>query len=83
LIGRDELEVLLCPVKGDPDTGTCDYRSPRLPVSSLRGNDILGADRRGNHGDDQGGYVLRLDGSVEEPGLQDPLWEDCDEKLAP
>jgi hypothetical protein len=83
LIAQDELEVLLCPVKGEPETGSCDYRGPRIPVRSLKKGDILSADKRGNHGADQGGHVLLLDGSVLEPGLHDAQWEDCDAKLYP
>ncbi len=80
-------DPFVCPVLGttvsnSPDAKTIDYRGPAKPREQLKGQpktEPLGADRVGNHG--SGGWVLRLDGSVEDgPRLLDrvqdgdPLW---------
>lgn len=83
LLAQDDLEVLLCPVKGEPKVGECDFRSPRLPFTSLAPRDIVAADLPGNHGEDQGGTVILKDGSVQEVGLRDELWKECARKLFP
>jgi hypothetical protein len=83
LIEPEQMEVLLCPVKGDSEPGECDFRSSRRPYRSLTRDDVLGADKPGNHGDEFGGNVLRADGSVVEVDLADPFWELCGRKLAP
>jgi type II secretory pathway pseudopilin PulG len=75
LIGRDELEVLLCPVKGEPDLGHCDYLGPSKTFSELKPTEGLAADKPGNHGDEPKANVLLKDGSVQEYELSHPIWE--------
>jgi len=75
LIGQDELEVLLCPVKGDPEIGHCDFLGPSKPASELKPNEALAADRPGNHDDDRSGNVLLKDGSVQEFEFSHPIWK--------
>ncbi len=65
-----------CPVFGRTatrleDAGSIDYRGPRKVAEDLRHHpkaEPLGADRPGNH--PSGGFVLRVDGSVEGVPLQ-------------
>ena len=83
ILDQTELEVLLCPVKGDPIVGTCDYRGPRLPFTSMAPRDIVGADLPGNHGDVEGGTVLFKDGGALDLDPQDPLWKASAGKLFP
>jgi type II secretory pathway pseudopilin PulG len=78
-----DLEVLVCPVNGEPIIGSCDYRAPGLPWTSLSPKDIVAADKPGNHGEKEGGHVLRKDGSAQESGLQDELWKECARRLFP
>jgi prepilin-type N-terminal cleavage/methylation domain-containing protein len=83
LLEGGDLEVLLCPVKGEPTIGSCGYRGPGLPWASLSSKELVAADKPGNHGEKEGGNVLRKDGSAEEAGLQDELWKECARKLFP
>jgi prepilin-type N-terminal cleavage/methylation domain-containing protein len=84
LLGGDHVKVLFCPVKGVPDVlEGCDYRGPLGSVGRLKPWEPVGADRPGNHGEDEGGSVLRMDGSVQACGPDDALWQDCLHKLSP
>jgi len=83
LIEPEWLEVLLCPVLGESEPGDCDFRASRLPYPGLAKDDVLGADKEGNHGEEYGGNVLLKDGSVQEVERKDPLWKLCAGKLAP
>lgn len=84
LLGGEHLKVLFCPVKGLPEVleGT-DYRGPLGSLNSIKAWDPVGADKPGNHGDDEGGHVLRMDGGVQECEAGDAMWEDCLHKLSP
>jgi type II secretory pathway pseudopilin PulG len=83
LLQRDEFEVLLCPVNQEEWRGHSDYRSSRLPWRSLKPVDILGADKPGNHGPEEGGNALFKDGSLLELKSTDPRWKACDARLFP
>ncbi len=74
LLSAEDLEVLLCPVKGDSILGDCDYLGPRQPASSLKGGDALGACTHGHQDEESKGWVLLKDGSVKEVEFSDPLW---------
>lgn len=80
-------DAFVCPVKGTTvskvdDKTTIDYRGPAKVRENLKDTprtEPIGADRPGNH--DSGGFVLRLDTSVDEiPRIVerakdgDPLW---------
>ena len=84
LLGGDHLQALFCHVKAVPEVleGT-DYRGPAGSVNSLKAWDPVGADKPGNHGEEEGGNVLRMDGGVQEYGLSDAVWQDCLHKLSP
>jgi len=75
LIEPQELEVLLCPVRGEVDLGRCDYLGPRKPVSELKPGDALSACRRGNHDQSKSGNVLLKDGSVQDYEYSHPIWD--------
>src|SRR5947207_2979835 len=49
LIDSTEMEVLLCPVKGDLAIGEIDYYGPGLKVNKLAGGDPVGCDDPDNH----------------------------------
>ena len=73
LIDSTEMEVFLCPVKGQPTPGEIDYYGPGRPVNKLAGGDPVGCDDPENHqegsstgsaGSDATGNVLRKSGDV-------------------
>lgn len=71
LIDQTEMEVLLCPVKGEPAIGEVDYYGPGKSVNKLAGGDVVGCDDPENHkegsssaGNDASGNVLRKSGDV-------------------
>lgn len=71
LIDNTEMEVLLCPVKGEPMIGEIDYWGPGSSVNKLKGGDPVGCDDPENHmegadssGNDASGNVLRKSGDV-------------------
>ena len=86
-------DPFLCPVHGKTasnrdDAQAIDFRGPRKVPDELKsyGNAPLGADRPGNH--PSGGWVLRLDMTVEalpplvDPALDgDPLWTSAADAL--
>jgi prepilin-type N-terminal cleavage/methylation domain-containing protein len=84
LIETDHAAVLACVLKGEdlgPDE--TDFRGPALPWGKIGAADPIGADKVGNHGDDDGGNVLLLDGSVQTYVKSDSKWVDCATKLSP
>jgi prepilin-type N-terminal cleavage/methylation domain-containing protein len=84
LIEEGHAGVLACPLKGEslgPDE--TDFRGPALPWSKIGAADPIGADKVGNHGDDDGGNVLLRDGSVQTYEKLDPKWVDLAGKLSP
>ncbi len=84
LLAAKHAEVCLCPVRQEPDRrGETDYRGPVLPHAKYQGVDPIAADKTGNHGEGQGGCVLFNDGSVQEHGPDDAVWQDCLIKLSP
>jgi type II secretory pathway pseudopilin PulG len=84
LIDPDQIEVLACPVRcEDVEPGQTDFFGPRQPASSLKPTDILGGDKRGNHGDEFGGNLLYKDGSVLEIKRSDSRWKECPESSSP
>jgi len=71
LIDPTEMEVLLCPVKGEPTIGEVDYYGPGKSVNRLSGGDVVGCDDPENHkegnsngANDASGNVLRKSGDV-------------------
>lgn len=71
LIDQSEMEVFLCPVKGEPQIGEIDYYGPGKSVNRLNGGDPVGCDDPDNHregnstnGNDASGNVLRKSGDV-------------------
>ena len=46
-------------------------------VTPARVNEVVAADREGNHGWGRGGNVLRLYGDVQTVGEEDPLWREA------
>lgn len=83
LIPEEEMEMLLCPMRGEPEIGTCDYRSPKVPWKSLAANDPVLADKPDNHAPGKAINVVLKDGSVVEAKPGEPLWKLCEEKLGP
>jgi len=84
LIEEGHAAVLACPVKGEelaPDEA--DFRGPALPWGKIGAADPIGADKVGNHGDQDGGNVLLRDGSVQIYEKSHLRWEECATKLAP
>lgn len=70
--------ILECPVRGEVlKTGETDFRGPRSPYETLRAEDGLGADKAGNHGNHEGGHVLRKAGDIQLCELHDRAWKDC------
>ncbi|HLY09262.1 MAG TPA: type II secretion system protein [Planctomycetota bacterium] len=71
LVDPSEMEIFLCPVKGDPQIGNIDYFGPGKSVNRLAGGDPVGCDDPENHlngqqnsGTDASGNVLRKSGDV-------------------
>ena len=68
MIDQTEMEVLLCPVKGEPQIGEIDYYGPGKSVNRLAGGDVVGCDDPENHkvgnNNDASGNVLRKSGDV-------------------
>jgi prepilin-type N-terminal cleavage/methylation domain-containing protein len=84
LLEGDHVQVCFCPVKGEAeDPEGCDYRGPAHAWNKYRGVDPIGADKPGNHGEQRGGNVVRLDGSVATYGLDEAAWLQCQDKLSP
>jgi len=71
MIDHTEMEVLLCPVKGDSPVGEVDFWGPGKSVNKLSGGDPVGCDDPENHTEgsnasagDASGNVLRKSGDV-------------------
>ncbi|MBI3854921.1 MAG: type II secretion system protein [Planctomycetes bacterium] len=71
LVDPTEMEVFLCPVKGEPTVGEIDYWGPGAKVNRLAGGDPVGCDDPDNHKEgssssstDASGNVLRKSGDV-------------------
>jgi len=79
VIDSSEMEVLVCPVKEPPSGAKCDYLGPAKPVSELKAQDPIGADRPGYHRG--GGNLLRKAGDVTE--VQDPEFPSLAGQLKP
>lgn len=68
-------DILACPEKGGPPAaGGTDYRGPAYSVNTYVDGDVVGADRIGNHGINEGGSVLRKSGDAQTCAESDPLW---------
>lgn len=84
LVASGHLEIFHCPLREDDwEPGRIDYRGPGKPWGKLGAGEPMGADKPGNHGDEDGGFVLMKDGSVLEAALKDSIWKQCAEKLRP
>jgi hypothetical protein len=67
LIPPEYAEILACPWREeDCAPGQTDFFGPRVPWKKLGPGDPLGGDKPGNHGEQEGGFVLFKDGRVEE-----------------
>jgi prepilin-type N-terminal cleavage/methylation domain-containing protein len=69
MIDTSEMEVFLCPVKGEPQIGEIDYFGPGKSVNRLSGGDPVGCDDPDNHkegqnNNDASGNVIRKSGDV-------------------
>ena len=68
LIEVSQLEIFLCPVKGDSNTGDIDYFGPGAPIGQIGGGDPVGCDDPQNHAQGSteggGGNVIRKAGDV-------------------
>jgi hypothetical protein len=82
LIEAEHREILRCPVLEHSERD-CDYRGPMVPWSSLRPDDPIAADRRGNHAEHKSINVLLKDGCVLEVEIDDPRWKRWNELLGP
>ena len=83
LIKREDLDLFLCPVKGDSNDGEVDYRGPVTRLAIVADGDPIGADKLDNHGAYEGGNVLLRSGAVLLVERNTPLWAQCREKLSP
>jgi hypothetical protein len=81
LIDPSLADVYQCPLEGTPEEG-CDYRGPTWDVNDYGDGDPVGADVEGNHGDDEGGNVVRKSGDVMTVGTRDELWARSAERLS-
>jgi hypothetical protein len=63
---------LNCPVKG-PSAGI-DYRGPARLLPLMGPEEPILADRPGNHGPGQGGWVVLMTGAIQSCAESDPLW---------
>jgi len=67
LIALEERSILYCPILGDErGSGETDYSGPGMPWKKLGLGEAVGGDKPGNHGEQEGGYVLYKDGRVVE-----------------
>jgi prepilin-type N-terminal cleavage/methylation domain-containing protein len=71
LIDTGEVEIYLCPVKGDSAHGDIDYYGPGIAVGRLAGGDPVGCDDPINHTEgsateSSAGNVIRKSGDVME-----------------
>jgi prepilin-type N-terminal cleavage/methylation domain-containing protein len=71
LVDPTEMEVFLCPVRGEAAIGEIDFYGPGIRVNKLSGGDPVGCDDPENHlegnstaGNDASGNVLRKSGDV-------------------
>lgn len=65
--------IFRCPVRGGAEPGI-DYRGPRFDMNELADGDVIGADKVGNHGEDQGGNVILKSGEVRIVDRTDLYW---------
>lgn len=64
--------IFYCPVKaGEAELGKTDYQGPSQDANLLAPGDLLGADKRGNHGPNEPLYFLRKSGDVREASSED------------
>ena len=86
LIDNSLKDIFACPAKGQPPaSGSTDYRGPSSNVSTYADGDQVGADKDSpnNHGNGEGGNVLRKSGDVQTCSSSDPLWIGAGTKVAP
>ncbi len=84
LIDNSLKDIYACPVKSQPPaTGSTDYRGPSGNVNLYADGEAVGADKAGQHGEGEGGNVLRKSGDVQTVSSADPLWIGADQNVAP
>jgi prepilin-type N-terminal cleavage/methylation domain-containing protein len=83
LVEAELKELFFCPVKGEVgELGQTDFRGPADNVNHARPSDLIGADKRGNHGE-RVHNILRAAGDVQAVELTDPLWTKASDQLLP
>jgi len=78
--------IYACALEGNANpAGASDYRGPTVNVNSaaVGDGDIIGADKVGNHGPNDGGNVIRRSGDVLTVGIADPMWTAAASQTAP
>lgn len=71
----DSYDRFYCPLAGEGAVeGRTSYRGPQRNVNKLDDDDVIGADKEGNHGSGLGGNVIFKTGDIVEATETDPLW---------
>ena len=84
LIDPSMMEIYYCHVLGDiRGLGSTDYRGPGGRVVDIGDGDPLGADKPDNHGQGEGGNVLRKSGDVQPYAESDTMWTTAAGSLVP
>lgn len=84
LIDPSMAEIYYCHVLGDiRGVGSTDYRGPAGRVVDITDGQPLGADKPGNHGQNEGGNVLRMSGDVQPYNETDDMWVTAAGSLSP
>lgn len=79
----DDFDIFDCPLSPQPaQPGFCEYRGPAEDVNRYASNDPVGADIDGNHGQGEGGVVLRQGGDVMNYPATDPIWVNAGTKTS-
>lgn len=75
LIDGSLSDIYRCPV-GAGGGGQTDYRGPKTNVNqgSVGDGEVIGADKVNNHGNNNGGNIIRKSGDVQNCGEADALW---------
>jgi prepilin-type N-terminal cleavage/methylation domain-containing protein len=74
LIDNTLQEIFACPLATPPAAGDTNYQGPMADVNTYGDGDPVGRDVPGNHGNNEGGNVIRKSGDVQTVGNNDSLW---------
>jgi len=70
-----DFRVFFCPLSGEKvRPGYCSYLGPFNNLRLADGREIVAADRPGNHGPGEGGFVLLKTGDIFHAPASDPVW---------